>query len=54
MGCGISKGFGLCDNDCNDTDPTVYPTAQELCNNRDDTCNNQVDENARTRCGEGW
>jgi Putative metal-binding motif len=54
MGCGISKGFGVCDDDCNDADPTIYPTAQELCNNRDDNCNNRVDEDARFICGTGW
>jgi hypothetical protein len=54
MGCGVSKGFGLCDNDCNDNDPTIYPTAPELCNSRDDNCNNQIDENARLICGVGW
>jgi hypothetical protein len=54
MGCGVSKGFGLCDDDCNDADPTIYPTKQELCNNRDDNCNNRVDEDARLICGVGW
>jgi hypothetical protein len=54
MACGVSKGWGLCDNDCNDNDPKVYPGAVELCNNRDDNCNGQVDEGARTVCGLGW
>ena len=54
MACGVSKGWGLCDNDCNDNDPKVYPGAVELCNNRDDNCNTQVDEGARTVCGLGW
>jgi hypothetical protein len=54
MGCGTTKGFGLCDNDCNDADATIYPTAMEQCNYKDDNCNGQVDENARMTCGTGW
>jgi len=53
-GCKDAKGFGLCDNDCNDSDPLVFPSAKESCNNRDDNCNGQVDENARPTCGVGW
>jgi hypothetical protein len=54
IGCGPSKGFGLCDNDCNDDDPLVYPGAIELCNNKDDNCNDRIDEDARVICGVGW
>jgi hypothetical protein len=54
MGCAPTKGFGLCDSDCRDDDATIYPSAQELCNYRDDDCNNRVDDNARASCGVGW
>ena len=53
-GCGVSKGFGVCDDDCNDENPLVYPGAAERCNNRDDNCDQRIDENARVVCGVGW
>jgi hypothetical protein len=52
--CGPRNGFGLCDNDCDDANPKVYPGATELCNYEDDNCNNRIDEGARATCGEGW
>lgn len=54
VGCTGNKGYGLCDNDCNDSDPQVFPGAVELCNNKDDNCNGKVDEDARPTCGVGW
>jgi hypothetical protein len=30
--------------DCEDTDPSVYPTAVELCDNKDNNCNGVKDE----------
>jgi hypothetical protein len=54
IGCNEAVGFGRCDNDCDDSDPQVFPGAKERCNDKDDNCNRQVDENARQVCGVGW
>ena len=54
MGCAKAAGFGACDNDCNDGLASVYVGATEICDGKDNNCNNQVDENAIVLCGTGW
>ena len=41
------KPIGYVDNnfDCNDDDPTIYLTAKEICNGKDDNCNGIIDDN---------
>ncbi|MEM7572507.1 MAG: MopE-related protein [Bacteroidota bacterium] len=34
--------------DCDDTDPTVYPNAPEICDGKDNSCNGQVDDGLET------
>jgi len=36
--------------DCNDTDPNVGPGGEEVCNNEDDDCDNEVDEAGAWGC----
>jgi hypothetical protein len=43
--CADADNDGYCsDNDCNDTDSGIHPEAKELCNQKDDDCDSQVDE----------
>ena len=44
LSCDIPEGFVLNDSDCDDTDPNIYPGAEELLNGVDDDCNDIIDE----------
>jgi len=46
-------GWGLCEGDCDDSDPNVHPGAEEVCNGKDDNCNGFVDEGF-DQDNDGW
>jgi len=54
LGCGNKPGYAARGGDCDDRDPAVHPGVAEICNNKDDNCDGQVDERVRPQCGVGW
>ena len=40
-------GVTVEDGDCDDGDPSIYPGAEDLCDQRDEDCDGEVDEDAR-------
>ncbi len=57
-GDGYGSGTGCKGPDCNDDDATVSPAAPEVCDGRDNNCNQVADEgvptrSCRTACGAG-
>ncbi|MFH1463760.1 MAG: MopE-related protein [Pseudomonadota bacterium] len=43
-GCEMADGYSERDDDCDDTDPDVFPAADEYCNGLDDDCDGTTDE----------
>lgn len=48
-GCPDVDGDGHTCDDCNDNDPTVFPSASEVCDGKDNDCNGSIDEGVLTR-----
>ncbi len=44
LACNVLSGFSAVDDDCDDTDTSVSPSATEYCNSIDDNCDGTVDE----------
>ena len=44
IACSQPNGYVSNPTDCNDSNPTIYPSASETCNGFDDNCNTSIDE----------
>jgi len=46
VGCTAPSGYALSaiSGDCNDNDPNINPARTEICDNKDNNCNGQIDE----------
>ncbi|MFN0274715.1 MAG: MopE-related protein [Chitinophagales bacterium] len=44
LACTLPDGYVNNHHDCDDTDPEIYPFADEVCNSLDDDCDGDIDE----------
>ena len=52
--CGGPSGWSSSAGDCNDADPGVKPSALELCNTKDDDCDDLIDEEGAFGCAQWY
>lgn len=53
VGC-VEDGYSPISGDCDDRDPSSYPGASEVCDQRDNDCDGRTDNGALATCGVGW
>jgi len=58
-GCDAPPGFVADGTDCDDSDATAHPDAEETCDERDDDCDGEIDEDVQEvfyqdQDGDGW
>ena len=43
--CSMENGFVTDNTDCDDNNDTIHPEAPEVCNDKSDDCDGDIDEN---------
>ncbi len=54
IACTPPHGMALVNDDCNDQDPRISPTNQEVCNGIDDDCDGLIDEDDPSNITTSW